>query len=442
MTNSAFGDAAAKRKITERHAGVTREVADLVRHCSNIDGRHGFRIIAKGVSGHIFFERGRVVHAEFGEDCGLRAVVEMLRAGPVQLEPTSSWPSQPRLHLGPELLLSLTGGDASRVVRKVDLPMGPPPLPDPELADPELAAPAELVAPVRSEASRGGSKRAISGVMPRLVNQANEDPANLEQANFDLAHVELAVRASTEVLAPSSSASEPGTHAAALASRRAAAVAASRLAASVAVSERAMVRATGQASPPPPAVRAQPAVTAAIGRTAVSPTAVSPTEVSPAASVRPKSTALPITRARTARSRSIVAPSASSARPSESAGPTRGLPKLKRDAAGLAPPPVGASKSPIVVSPGGPTTMVRIAVRGDLLAARGKNAEQLAEAAAFIHGVANLIAADFGRHGRANVHLSGKGSSLLVARSEVNDIAAALGPTERLTSLLGKVGFK
>jgi hypothetical protein len=448
MTNSAFGDAAAKRKITERHAGVTREVADLVRHCSNIDGRHGFRIIAKGVSGHIFFERGRVVHAEFGEDCGLRAVVEMLRAGPVQLEPTSSWPSQPRLHLGPELLLSLSGGDASRVVRKVDLPMGPPPLPDPELADPEMAEPAELVAPVRSEASRGGSKRAISGVMPRLVNQANEDPANLDQANFDLAHVELAGRASTEVLAPPSSASEPGTHAGALlASRRAAAIAASRLAASVAVSERAMVRATGQTSPPPPAVRPQSAVTAAIGRTAVSPTAVSPTavsptEASPAARVRPKSTALPITRARTARSRSIVAPSASSTRPSESAGPTRRSPKLKRDPAGLAPPPVGASKSPIVVSPGGPTTMVRIAVRGDLLAARGKNAEQLAEAAAFIHGVANLIAADFGRHGRANVHLSGKGSSLLVARSEVNDIAAALGPTERLTSLLGKVGFK
>jgi hypothetical protein len=86
--------------------------------------------------------------------------------------------------------------------------------------------------------------------------------------------------------------------------------------------------------------------------------------------------------------------------------------------------------------------MVRVAPRGDLLAARGKNAEQIAEAAAFIHGLANLIAADFGRHGRANVHLSGAGLSLLVARSEVNDIAAALGPTERLASLLTKVGFK
>jgi hypothetical protein len=100
------------------------------------------------------------------------------------------------------------------------------------------------------------------------------------------------------------------------------------------------------------------------------------------------------------------------------------------------------SKAPAGSGEQHPTTMVRIAPRGELLAARGRNAEQLAEAAAFIHGLANLIAADFGRHGRANVHLSGDGMSLLVARSEVNDIAAALGPTERLASLLGKVGFK
>ena len=86
--------------------------------------------------------------------------------------------------------------------------------------------------------------------------------------------------------------------------------------------------------------------------------------------------------------------------------------------------------------------MVRIASRGEVLAARGKNAAQVAEAAAFIHGLANLIAQDFGRNGRANVHLSGEGMSLLVARSEVNDIAAAFGPSERVGSLLGKVGLK
>jgi hypothetical protein len=115
-------------------------------------------------------------------------------------------------------------------------------------------------------------------------------------------------------------------------------------------------------------------------------------------------------------------------------------------AAALAPEPGTTLPPPrtAIQAPQGqqPTTMVRIASRGDLLAARGENAEQLAEAAAFIHGLANLIAADFGRQGRANVHLSGHGVSLLVARSEVNDIAAALGPTGRIASLLSKVGLK
>jgi len=85
--------------------------------------------------------------------------------------------------------------------------------------------------------------------------------------------------------------------------------------------------------------------------------------------------------------------------------------------------------------------MVRVSARGAILAARGKHAEQLADAAAYIHGLANLIASDLGRHGRAVVHLQGGSDSLLVLRSEVNDIAAALGPTRRLASLLKKVGI-
>jgi hypothetical protein len=87
------------------------------------------------------------------------------------------------------------------------------------------------------------------------------------------------------------------------------------------------------------------------------------------------------------------------------------------------------------------TSMVRVSGRGVLLAARGEECERLANAAAFIHNQAKLIAADLGRHGRTAVHLKGGGLSLLVVKSEVNDIAAALGPTERLRSLLRKVGL-
>jgi len=88
-----------------------------------------------------------------------------------------------------------------------------------------------------------------------------------------------------------------------------------------------------------------------------------------------------------------------------------------------------------------PTSMVRVSARGVILAARGDASEQLASAAAFIHNQAKLIAADLGRHGRTAVHLRGGGLSLLVVKSEVNDIAAALGPTGRLRSLLRKVGL-
>ncbi|MEY2937211.1 MAG: hypothetical protein RL033_7960 [Pseudomonadota bacterium] len=85
--------------------------------------------------------------------------------------------------------------------------------------------------------------------------------------------------------------------------------------------------------------------------------------------------------------------------------------------------------------------MVRVSSRGTLLAARGAQSEQLANAAAFIHNQAKLVAQDLGRHGRTAVHVRGGGLSLLVVKSEVNDIAAALGPSDRLRSLLRKAGL-
>jgi hypothetical protein len=405
MTKSASREApVVNRKTPDGHAVSRREVADLVRHCSSSEVRQGFRVSARGVSGHIFFERGRVIHAEFGEDCGLRAVVEMLRAGPVQLELASTWPSQPSLHLGPELLLSMTARDASRVVRKVDLPVEPPPLPEPEAN----GAP-ELIAPVHPGAPRVTGKRAISGIMPRVVESDAEAPVEPAWAPRRASQASNEVDASARVDAPVRG------EASAVASRFSAAVAVSRLAASVAVSERAKAKAAGQRAP----TGVDPHAAAALGQRM-------PSE-------------LPLTRAQKARSRSITVARASRSVVPNAAPPEVPVPESQRRSAK---PP--ASSRPTVAPPGTaqPTTMVRIAARGELLAARGKNSEQLAQAAAFIHGLANLIAADFGRRGRANVHLSGGGMSLLVARSEVNDIAAALGPTERLTSLLAKVGLK
>lgn len=403
MTTTAFGDA---RTGHGDLAGTPSEVADLVRQCSRLDGRRGFRIVSRGLSGHIFFDRGRVIHAEFGEDCGLRAVVEMLRAGSVLVEPASSWPSQPSLHLGPELLLSMTGKEASRVVRKVDLPVEPPPLPEPsEVPHRDAqATPAGLVAPVHPGAVRPATRRAVSGVMPRIVEPLAEPPAHASpglarsrtptgrQALGTVTPTERAARAIPTRAAPARTASSAPTE-----------TSPSKTPSSP--SQRAL-RAPRLPAPPRP----EPQL---------------PEPSSSWLAPRPPAE-LPVTRAQKARSRSIVVARAAKV-------------ALASDQGSTLPPPRTAIQAP---SGQQPTTMVRIASRGDLLAARGENAEQLAEAAAFIHGLANLIAADFGRQGRANVHLSGHGVSLLVARSEVNDIAAALGPTERMTSLLSKVGLK
>jgi hypothetical protein len=86
--------------------------------------------------------------------------------------------------------------------------------------------------------------------------------------------------------------------------------------------------------------------------------------------------------------------------------------------------------------------MVRLAPSGSILAARGPRVERLADAAAYLHELANAIASDLGHTGPAALHVSGEGKSLLVVRSEVGDIAAAMGATARLESLLRKAGVQ
>ena len=350
MNNMATNEAPSARDM---QVGFPRDLPDLIRHAARFGGRHGYRVAAPGASGHIYFDAGRAIHAEFGEDCGLRAVNEMLRSGAVAFEPAlGSWPAQATLHLSPELLLSLTERDTSRVVRKVDLPSEPPPLPEPS-----QAGPAERMPSVHPGAARSASpKRPVSGIMPKLVGVGAAPESSSRPGGG---------RDSAIVPAPTS-APAPGS------------------------------------SPPPS----------------------SPAALVPAPSRAPSAT--PVVRARERRSSSTIASR-----------------HVRAGSAGSAGVPAPPSIAPVPPRAGDqPTTMVRITPQGELLAARGKNAEQVAEAAAFIHGLATAIAADFGRRARANVHLSGDGWSLLVARSEVNDIAAALGPTERVSSLLGKVGLK
>jgi hypothetical protein len=240
MTHQAFRSVPASLPLLGAAQGkeaTWAEVGDLIRRFCADHGRHGFRLAGPGRSGHLFIDQGQVIHAEYGEDFGLNAVFQLLRAGPMRLEQwTGAWPRQGSIRLSPERLLA---------------------------------------APNRREPS----PPADTGVVRKV--------------------------------------------------------------------------------------------------------------------------ALPV------------------------AGP----PALS---------PVSAPLQPQAA----PTTMVRLSTRGLLLTARGKDAARLADAAALIHGLAQRIAADLGQRGPASVHLRGRERSLLVMRSEVNDIAAAYGRTRRLASLLRKAGLR
>ncbi|HEU4583080.1 MAG TPA: hypothetical protein VFS67_32695 [Polyangiaceae bacterium] len=255
MTNQAPRPAPARPASSIHYNGAGSEwgeVGELIRRFCADRGRHGFRLGGRELNGHLFIDHGRVIHAEYGEDFGLNAILKLLRAGPMRLESwRGAWPRQASIQLPPERLLDKVAPIGSlldtRVVRKVLLPT-------------EHTEPAE---PARRSA------------------------------------------------------------------------------------------------PPAARQRARPAADVSSARAAHGP----------------------------------------------------------------------------------PTTMVRLTMRGRVLTARGKDARRVAEAAALIHALAQLIAADLGRRGTPAVHVRGREKSLLVLRSEVNDIAAACGSTRRLASLIGRAGL-
>lgn len=270
---------------------IASDIIELIRAACSEGSRRAVRIATPDAKGSLFFDSGHIIHAEFGEDYGLRALAPMLRAGPFVIEPwTGLWPSQRSMHLGIDLLLSMVGRETpaegyqldTRVIRKVDHRAGspvPPPLPDEHLARTSSEAPRTTL--VRPTARR-------TREVPPAVPPAAQPDGSLAQP----------VRSAAESAIPRAGAGEPSS------------------------------------------------------------------------------------------------------------------------------------------------SMVRVSAHGTLLAAHGRHADRLADAAAFIHGLANSISVDLGGSGKAAVHLRGHGQSLFVVRSEVGDIAAAFGRTRRLASLLRKVGLR
>src|SRR5688572_20207991 len=63
------------------------DIVGLIRGACSDGSRRAVRIATADAKGSLFFDSGHIVHAEFGEDYGLRALAPMLRAGPFVVEP-------------------------------------------------------------------------------------------------------------------------------------------------------------------------------------------------------------------------------------------------------------------------------------------------------------------------------------------------------------------
>jgi len=106
-------------------------VADAMLAACSAPGGRALCVASPERTGRLFVENQHVVHAEYGNELGLAALVEMLRAGRVRLSPwNGAWPSRRTLRLGPLALLA-----------KSAIPGAPPPLP----AEAESSAPRDTV---------------------------------------------------------------------------------------------------------------------------------------------------------------------------------------------------------------------------------------------------------------------------------------------------------
>lgn len=149
---------------------IAEQLIQLMQRSARGGGCWAVRVSNRDASGRVFIDRGRIVHAEFAEDYGLRALVEVLRADLVGIECESGGrPHGASLHLGVELLRALVdrkSDEAPRldtaVVRKVDVPVEPPPLPEPDIFDDVASVRASGVVPCHAAAQPSAMIR-VSG---------------------------------------------------------------------------------------------------------------------------------------------------------------------------------------------------------------------------------------------------------------------------------------
>jgi uncharacterized protein DUF4388 len=82
------------------------QLADLIQMNCTSRGRSSCRVSSRGLSGQLFFEDGRIVHACFGEAVGIEAVAHMLALGTGTFEACAlPWPHEASVDLPGDVLL-------------------------------------------------------------------------------------------------------------------------------------------------------------------------------------------------------------------------------------------------------------------------------------------------------------------------------------------------
>lgn len=160
-------------------------LADLIQMSCQNRVRCVFRIVSGDEVGYLFFDDGKVLHAELGARTGMEAMITMLGLDTGTFEPSErEWPAQPSLEMPPDVLLLNAAkhlDEASEQKRReaqpssrvVKLPSVAAPPRASKGAPPREASPASSEG--EPEPQRAASARPKSGGAEGLASSSNSE---------------------------------------------------------------------------------------------------------------------------------------------------------------------------------------------------------------------------------------------------------------------------
>jgi hypothetical protein len=188
------------------------QLSDLVQLACQNRIRAVYEVRSPQTVGYLYFDAGRLMHAECGERVGLDAMVFLLGLTAGTILPTARpWPAEASIHMGADALL-LTAAQrldedgevrhrepTTRIVTKVSLPE-PPPLPF-DLTDFDLGPPAALPRGDSVVVARGSRRGAGRGLRIARASLSGSVQHGTPGTSAELADAALFVRRATDNLA-------------------------------------------------------------------------------------------------------------------------------------------------------------------------------------------------------------------------------------------------